>query len=789
MKFNESWLREWVNPQCSTEELVERLTMSGLEVDAVTAATEPFSGVVVGCITDVSPHPDADKLNLCQVDTGAESLQIVCGARNVRVGLKAPFARVGAILPSGLEIKAAELRGVQSAGMLCSATEVGLIETVRGLMELPDEAPVGMALRDYLQLDDTCIDVDLTPNRADCLSIRGIARDVAGAMGMMLAEQVFSDCDIESEDEVAIDIRASEACPRFLGRVIAGIDRDATTPMWMQERLRRCGLRPISPIVDVTNYVMIELGQPMHAYDRDKLNGPIGVRWSTAGEVLTLLDGKSVTLDDRTLLITDQDQPAGLAGIMGGQASAIGDQTSNLFLEVAYFDPASIIGRARDLGLHTDASHRFERGVDPMLQHQAMARATQLLIEIVGGQAGPVSEWVSEDDLPVNPEIVLTERHLTRLLGTTLEPEKVSQILENLGMTVTPIDGGWRVRAPSARFDIQIEVDLIEEVARIHGYDALPSEAPSGSLTGLSLSETELDAQRLNLVMVERGYTEVINYTFIDPKKLEPMSRDSDALPLANPLSADLSVMRSSLIPGLLQTAQYNQRRQQSRIRLFESGICVTGTDGQWSEESRFAALACGQAIPESRYEKDRDVSFHDLKGDLEALLALSGSKVDWVTGSREYLHPWQSVDLMVDGTCIGWLGAIHPRWLGQLGFKGRAFGFELSLPAVRKAQVPAFDPVPVYPSVRRDLSIVMSDSVKWCDISRLIENNSDNLLTNLVVFDEYKGPGIGEGETSLALGIVLQDRSGTLKDEQVDAVISQIVDALNRELNVELRS
>ncbi len=788
MKFNESWLREWVHVDCTTDELVHTLTMSGLEVDEVSEATPAFSDIIVARIESVKPHPEADKLNLCQVNTGDETLQIVCGARNVRPGLCAPFARVGAVMPGGQVIKAAELRGIASEGMLCSATEIGLVETVRGLMELPDDAPPGVSIREYLSLDDTCIEVDLTPNRADCFCIRGIARDVAAATGRRMSEQIHSDVPAIIDDQVELSITATEACPRYLGRVIRGVNLDATSPLWMQERLRRCGLRSISPIVDVTNYVMLELGQPMHAFDRDKIRGTIGVRWAREGESLKLLDDSEVSCNEKLLLITDDDAPSALAGIMGGLESAITDDTRNIFLEVAYFDPASIIGRARDLGMHTDASHRFERGVDPWLQQQAMARATALLLEIVGGEAGPVTEAVSDDDLPVNPQVTLTRHHLDRLLGVDVETDRVTSVLENLGMDVLSGDDSWRVTAPSARFDIHLEVDLIEEVARMVGYDKLPAEPPSGLLTRLDITEAEIEPSRLKSSLVDRGYFEAINYSFIDPAQLDWMADDSAHLPLANALSADYSVMRTSLIPGLLATARYNQRRQQSGLKFFESGMCVISQDDDWTEVQRLAALICGQAEPDNLHRDHRDVDFFDIKGDLEAVLALSGLEVQFMASSRSYLHPWQSAEVMHNGASIGWVGALHPKWMTECGMKGRAFGFEIDDTAVRKTVLPSFRPLSVYPSVRRDLSIVMAENVKWLDISQLIEKKSDNLLTNLVVFDEYKGPGIEKDKRSLAIGVILQDRSGTLKDEQVDAVIDQIVEALKTELNVELR-
>ena len=792
MKFSENWLREWVNPDVNSEQLVADLTMAGLEVDHYGPVAGAFSDVVAARILTAERHPDADKLRLCQVDDGSgETIQIVCGAPNARAGLVAPLARVGAMLPGDFKIKPAKLRGIESFGMLCSGRELGLSEDADGLLELPSDAAIGANIRQLLGLDDIVIELDLTPNRADCLGIRGIARDVAAIYSCdykeLKIEPVAVTLDLKP---LHIELLDAEDCPHYVGRAIGNINQNAQTPLWMKERLRRCGLRPISPVVDVTNYVLLELGQPMHAFDLDRLQGPIGVRRARAGEQLKLLDQREVTLDPYFLLITDADQPVALAGLMGGLATSVTDKTTQLFLESAYFKPTTIMGRARKLGLHTDASHRFERGVDASLQRAAMERATALLLDIVGGQAGPIIEVTRGAFMPTRPRVHLRAARLDRLLGDPIEATVVERILNDLGMSVEVVKDGWWVTPPSLRFDIFEEVDLIEEVGRIYGYHNLSERAPTGAIPAVSLPEDRLELTRLRSVMVERGYYEAINYAFVAPAQIEAMMPGQPGLPLANPLSAELSVMRTSLAPGLLATAVYNQHRQMQRIRLFENGICFPVNNSGVQEEARIAGLVLGNALPEHWGRKSRNVDFYDLKGDVEALLALTGDAASFrfqpsVLG---YLHPGQSADIFRGKTLLGWVGALHPDWLLSVGAKGAMFGFELSLEVLLPCIVPNFRQLSRFPSIRRDLAIVVKESVSWSVIRQLVEEISANLLTELVVFDEYRGGGIDQGYKSLAIGLILQDTNKTLTDAQVDAVMDSVVVGLADKFDAVLR-
>jgi phenylalanyl-tRNA synthetase beta chain len=792
MKFSENWLREWANPDVDTEQLVADLTMAGLEVDDHGPVAGAFSDVVVARITSAEQHPNADKLRLCQVDDGSgDSIQIVCGAPNARAGLIAPLARVGAVLPGDFKIKPAKLRGVESFGMLCSGKELGLSDDADGLLELPANADIGARLRDFLDLDDQFVEIDLTPNRADCLGMRGIARDVAA-----IYDCEYKDLEIEvvgavfDDESISVELLDAEDCPRYVGRTIRNIDQHALTPLWMQERLRRCGLRPISPVVDVTNYVLLELGQPMHAFDRDCLQGPIGVRRARAGESLRLLDDREVDVDEQFLLITDAGRPVALAGLMGGLDTSVTDQTSNLFLESAYFKPSTIIGRARKLGMHTDASHRFERGVDPQLQRQAMERATALLLDIVGGEAGPIVEASEATHLPVCEPVHLRAERLDRLLGDHIDASSVERIFAGLGMSVESTDDGWRVTAPSSRFDIAEEVDLIEEVGRIHGYDRLPEHPPAGAIPPASLPEDRIEMARLRSVLVERGYSEAVNYAFVAPDQQDAMQVDQQSLPLANPLSADMSVMRTSLLPGLLSTLIYNQHRQQQQIRLFESGVCFPIESGHVREQGRLAGIQIGAVLPEQWASKTRNSDFFDLKGDLEALLALTGNlgSFRFERSRREYLHPGQSADIYRAETVLGWIGALHPDWVARAGAKGTIFAFELSLDVLLPCSVPIFHQLSRFPSIRRDLAIVVNESVSWLDIRQLVEEISGNLLTELVVFDEYMGDGIEQGYKSLAIGMILRDTNKTLTDQQVDTVVDSVVTHLGEKFDAVLR-
>ena len=789
MKFSETWLREWVNPPVDTQTLVSQLTMAGIEVDSVTPAAGNFSGVVVAQVVSLAKHPDADKLNVCQVSTGSgEPLQIVCGASNVRAGMKVPLATIGAVLPGDFKIRQSKLRGVESFGMLCSEKELGLAEQAQGLMEFADDAPLGKNVRDYLQLDDQCLEIDLTPNRSDCLSVAGIARELG----------VLNQCDVNAlnvkpvvasiNDTFKIDVSAPQACPRYLGRVVRHVNVTAPTPLWMVEKLRRSGLRTLGPAVDVTNYVMLELGQPMHAFDLDTLSGGIQVRMARAGEKITLLDGKSLELNQKTLLIADAQKPLALAGVMGGEGSGVTENTKNILLECAFFSPLAIAGRAREYGLHTDSSHRFERGVDPSLQGLAMERATQLLLDICGGQAGPVIEKISAGDLPQPSPILLRHTRISRLLGITFDDAEVRQILGRLGMVVEQNGNDWTVTPPAFRFDISIEADLIEELIRVRGYNTIPRTLPRYQPEMKALSESSLTRTQLRRSLIDRGYYEAITYSFVDPQWQAAINPDIKPMVLANPISSDLSAMRTSLWPGLLKTALYNLNRQQPRLRLFETGLVYIKNDAGLQQQPRIAGLICGDSLPEQWGEAARKVDFFDIKGDVEALLAQTSGDITFESMPHPALHPGQSARIHINGVAAGWIGALHPQVHKVLDIDAPVYLFELDQPPILAADVPVFVSLSKFPEVRRDIAILVSQEVLVASISSEIRAAGSNVLKEVTLFDVYTGKGVENGLKSVALGLILQGFSRTLTDEDVDSEVVKIIESLRQKFSATLR-
>jgi phenylalanyl-tRNA synthetase beta chain len=797
MKFSEHWLRTWVNPAITTEELAADLTMAGLEVDAIEAVAPALDNVVVGQVISLAPHPDADKLRVCQVDVGeAKPLTIVCGAPNVQEQGRYPVAKIGAQLPGGLKIKKAKLRGVESHGMLCSAKELSLAEQAEGLMTLPDDAPVAMPVSEYLQLDDHSIELGLTPNRGDCLSIKGIAREVGVLFQKDVAGPEIGDIAPAIDDQFPVQISAGEHCPRYVGRVIRNINPQANTPMWMQERLRRCGIRSISASVDVTNYVLLELGQPMHAFDLEKLSGGIDVRLSRAGETLELLDGQSIELTQGSLVIADKAGPQALAGIMGGNASAVNDATQHIFLESAFFKPGSIAGRARSYGLHTDSSHRFERGVDPALQGQAIERATQLLLEIVGGEAGPINEVAVTEYLPQPKQIHLRYPRVERVLGRVISKATVEDILTRLGMQLTADADGWTVIAPLFRFDIEREIDLIEEIARIYGYSEIPSARPRLSAVMQPQSEKRIELQQFQAILVQRGYQEAITYSFVDPTIQTLIDPEGEAIALANPISADLSVMRTSLWPGLLQAAQYNLNRQQDRIRIFESGLKFLKENNDIHQVPMLAGLISGTQYPQQWGTQTRDCDFFDLKGDVEAILTLTGSTDRIIFSSQRHtaLHPGQSAKIVRYGQqeddcqTIGWIGTLHPAIEQKLGLPQRVYLFEIQLSAITTRDIPQYQELSKFPAIKRDLAIVVDESITTQNVHDCILEAAPGMLTNFKLFDVYRGKGIDSGRKSLAYSLTLQNLERTLTDEEVESVLSGIMQNLNKELGATLR-
>lgn len=791
MKFSEKWLREWVNPELDTAALVEKLTNAGLEVDAVEPVSGDFSGVLVGQVKSVAPHPDADKLRLTKVDVGEdELLDIVCGASNVREGLKVPVAVVGAVLPGNFKIKKAKLRGVPSSGMLCSAKELGLAESAEGLLELADEAPVGRDFRAYLELDDVSIDIDLTPNRSDCLGVAGVAREVGVLTSTDLSQIDFRDVKASTDRTFPVSVTAAEACPRYLGRVIENINPNAETPVWMQEKLRRSGLRSLGPVVDVTNFVMLELGQPMHAFDLEQLNGKITVRMGKAGEKLTLLDGQEIDIQSHTLLISDDNGPLALAGIMGGDRSGVTETTRNLFLEAAFFSPAVVAGKARGYGLHTDSSHRFERGVDPELAKQAMQRATALLLDIVGGQAGPVTEVVSDNDLPQPVSIHLREDRIQRVLGIALDPHEVADQLSRLGLALNHEKDGWHVTVPSFRFDLAIEVDLIEELGRLYGYDRLPQTRPHGTVLTTNITETQTQLERLQQLLVDRGFFEAVTYSFVEPKLQQLLAADEQApIKLANPISADLSVMRTSLWPGLMQALVYNANRQHERVRLFEVGRVFKGDLDNIEQHRQIGGLIYGDRYAEQWAETQREVDFFDAKADVEALLAVAGGDIRFEPEHHRALHPGQSARIYKDGEAIGWLGALHPKLNKPLDIDGKVYLFELGLSAALASQVPEFEALSKFPAIRRDLALLVDDAVEAGQIERCLSAIDSDILKSFQLFDVYTGDGVEVGKKSLAVAFHLQHGERTLTDDEVDALIKTVTETLEQSVGATIRS
>ncbi|MDR5858626.1 phenylalanine--tRNA ligase subunit beta [Halomonas eurihalina] len=792
MKFSEQWLREWVSPALATQALADQITMAGLEVDGIEPVAAAFDGVVVAEVVERAPHPDADKLNVCQVDDGVERLQVVCGAPNVAEGQKVAFARVGAVLPGDFKIKKAKLRGVESRGMICSASELGLEEeTSAGILELPSAAPVGEDFRTYMTLDDSTIEVDLTPNRGDCLSVKGMAREVGVLNRLPVEGPNVAPVASVHEETFPVRVEDTEGCPRYLGRVIKGVDVTAETPLWMVERLRRSGIRSIDPVVDITNYVMLELGQPLHAFDRANLDGAVVVRRARQGEQLVLLDGQTITLNDDTLIIADERGPLAIGGVMGGEHSGVSVDTRDIFLEAAHFSPLAVAGQARAYGLHTDASHRFERGVDPRLAREAAERATTLLLEITGGEAGPLIEAADESQLPDDREVVLRRARLDQALDKVLPDDEVGEILERLGMSVERVDEGWRAKVPSWRFDIAIEEDLIEEVARIHGYNQLPARHPRALLGPRPDNEARTPLASLRHRMVSRGYFEAVTYSFVAPDLQETLLPEAVSPVLANPISSDLSVMRASLFPGLVRALEHNLNRQQNRVRLFETGLVFRGELDDLDQVPMLGALVCGSREPEGWSGGKEKVDFFDLKGDLESLIEMGGEGEAWrfEPGVHPALHPGQCARVMYRGQEAGWIGTLHPAVRAQLGLKTDAVLFEVRLDALTHGRVPAFQPLSRYPEVRRDLAFLVDAEQPVQALLDTLRAQAGEWLVEAHLFDVYQGKGVPEGRKSVALGLTWQHPSRTLNDDEINQLVDAIVEESRLHLGAELRA
>lgn len=794
MKFSESWLREWVNPVVTTDELTHQITMAGLEVDDVLPVAGTFTGVKVGHVVECGQHPDADKLRVTKVDVGEEELlDIVCGAPNCRQGLKVAVATVGAVLPGDFKIKKAKLRGQPSHGMLCSFSELGIDVESSGIMELAQDAVIGTDFRAFLGLDDVTVDVDLTSNRADCFSIRGMAREVGVLNRTDVSEPAVYAVAPVIDDTVAIEVKAPAACPRYLGRIVKNVNVQAETPLWMQEKLRRCGIRSIDPVVDITNYILLEQGQPMHAFDLAKVEGGIVVRMAGLGEKLTLLDGSEAELNADTLVVADHNKALAIAGIFGGEQSGVSTETKDVLLESAFFAPDHIRGRARSYGLHTDSSMRFERGVDYALQHKAMERATQLLVEICGGEVAPVVAAESEADLPKPNTVSLRRTKLDSLLGHVVPSDDVVEILQRLGMSVETTSEGWKATAPTWRFDIAIEQDLVEEIGRIYGYDNIPNQAPVAALNMNLHKEARLPLKRVRDLLVDRGYHEAITYSFVEPEQQKLIVPEIEPLILPNPISADMSAMRLSLIQGLLNTVVHNQKRQQPRVRLFEYGLRFIPdqqAENGMRQEPMLAGVIAGPRSDEHWNLDSNTVDFFDLKGDLEAVLELTANEkaFGFTAIAHPALHPGQSAAIVVDDEPVGIIGTVHPELERKLGLNGRTIVFEIEWSAIAQRDIPEAVALSKFPANRRDIALVVDQDIASGDVVDACLASGSELLTDAKLFDVYQGQGVGEGKKSLAIALTLQSAERTLEESDIASAVEVVVAAVSEQFGAALR-
>jgi phenylalanyl-tRNA synthetase beta chain len=783
MKFSENWLRTFVDPKLSTNELADAITFGGIEVEEVEPAAPAFEQVVVGEVVSVEKHPNAERLSLCQVNVGVAPLAIVCGAPNVRAGMKVPTALVGAKLP-GIEIKAANVRGIESHGMLCSEKELGLSDEASGLMSLPADATIGMSVRELLDLDDHVLTTKPTPNRGDCLSILGIAREVAAITGASGEAPPIESVQATIADKLDVTLEAPEACPRYTGRLVKGVNPQAPTPHWMRARLERSGVRSISAIVDITNYVMLELGQPLHAFDANKLEGGIRVRFAAAGETLELLNGETPKLGPDYLVIADDKKAVALAGIMGGAGTAVDDDTRDIFLESAYFAPDVIAGKSRLLGFGSDSSFRFERGVDFGGTLRALERATRLVIEICGGQAGPIAE--AHAVLPERKPVTLRLQRAQRVLGIPLTTSEVENVLTRLALSFEHKDGAFVVTPPTHRFDIEIEEDLIEEIARIRGYDNVPAAAPVAPAVMLRAPEATRTRGALRGRVAERDYTEIVTYSFVDAKWEADLAGNSHPVVLANPIASQMSVMRSSLIPGLVDTVAFNVRHKQSRVRVFEIGRCFRKAGDDYAQPIRVGGAAYGEALPEQWGSASRRVDFFDVKGDLEAIFAPREPRFE--AAEHPALHPGKSARLIVGTQTVGWLGELHPRWQQKYDLPQAPVLFEVEYDALAAGAVPAYRDIPKFPPVRRDVAALFDESVPYQTVIDAMKAAAADIVTDVRLFDVYRGKDLEKGRKSLAFRVLLQDTRKTLTDAEVESAVSNLRDVLRQRFDAKLR-
>jgi phenylalanyl-tRNA synthetase beta chain len=793
MKVSEKWLREWVKLDATTEEIEQQLIMSGTELDGIEPVASAFTNVIIGQIKNIEQHPDADRLRVCQVDiAGDELLQIVTNAA-VTVDQKVPLAMIGAQLPEPdgkiFKIKKSKLRGVLSQGMFCGAETLGMGDMGEGLLPLPSNAKPGADLRKFLDLDDVALDLDSTPNRADLLCVAGIARELGVIMQVPVNEVIFSTVKSSIKDTFPIKISANDLCQRYTGRIISDVNTQAETPQWMVEKLRRSDIRSLGAVVDVTNYVMLELGQPMHGFDLDKLEGGIDVRRAEEGEKLTLLDNKEITLHSETLVIADHNKILALAGVMGGKDSAVSKTTRNIYLESAYFVPEKIAGIARSYGYHTDSSHRFERGVSPDLQLKAMERATQLIIDICGGKAGDITDISNNDNLQTRQTIAFKRSNIQRHLGIKVDGARVEDIMTRLGCRLESTENGWNITPPVFRFDLATQEDIVEEVARIYGYDNIPARLRPLVPLIIPQEETQIEENTLRYLLVNRGYREAITYSFVPPEMESVLNPSHPQIKLANPISEELSIMRSTLWSGLLPVIEKNLKRQQNRVRLFETGLSFINDDNGMSQRKKMAGAITGSLYPEHWDKSPQLVDFYDIKGDVEALLSESGAKsYQFEAVEHPALHPGQSAKIIFNDQIIGYLGALHPRIEKKFGLNQAVFLFELDIDLIRKKNLPNYSPLSPYPSIRRDIALVVNSQVSFSTIEKVLDKSEIKQLVDYALFDVYRGDGVEEGQKSIALGLIFQDFSRTLKEQDITHYIDSIVENLRIETGASLR-
>ncbi len=797
MKVSEQWLRELVNPKQNIEDIAEKLTFAGVELDGIEPVASDFTKVVVGKITQIEQHPDADRLKVCQVDIGEDdAIQIVTNVASVAVGQNVPVATIGAKLPESdgsiFKIKKSKLRGVLSQGMFCGAETLGIDDESDGLLEIPEGATLGADLRKVLDLSDKILDLDITPNRADCLSIVGVAREVGVLTETDVAE--LEQVKVESVNDQAfpVEIKAAEACQRYAGRIISHVNTKAETPSWMVTKLQRAGIRSLSAVVDITNFVLLELGQPMHAFDLDKLSNGIQVRMANEGEKLELLDGNTIDLKTDSLVIADANGAVALAGIMGGLSTSVTVDTQSIFLESAYFVPEFIAGKARSYGLHTDSSHRFERGVAPDLQVRAIQRASQLVIDICGGEPAAITDTVTDADLLVRPAIQLREKRIARLLGINIPTSKIESILRRLGCEITTNQKGWDIVPPVFRFDISLEVDLIEELARIYGYDQIPATLRQMKPLVVQSSEAEVKLDVFHKALTSRGYQEVVSYSFVDEKIEKLLAPQGNAVKLANPISAELSVMRTTLWSGLLKTVSHNLKRQQSRVRIFETGLTFVKTGADLVQRKKISGAVTGTLSDPQWGQGVAKVDFFDIKGDVESLLSeVVGSEFNFESVEVDLpaaLHPGQSAKISYGNETVGWVGALHPALEKELGLGQSVYLFELDIEKITSREIPAYSKVSAYPAIQRDLALVVEENISYADIERVIKKSEIVQLVDYYLFDTYSGEGIPEGQKSLALSLIFQDVSRTLEEKEITTSTNALVSMFEEQINAVLR-